>query len=67
MEWPYTSDGLTRYERVVVLMGEGPKAEFTGVTATDVQSPTPRFAGSDQFLVTLGRAIVRSQLTTASR
>ena len=66
-EWPYTADGLTRYERVVVLMGEGPKAEFTGVTATDVQSPTPRFAGSDQFLVTLGRAIVRSQLTTASR
>ena len=66
-EWPYMSDGLTRYERVVVLMGEGPKAEFTGVTATDVQSPTPRFAGSDQFLVTLGRAIVRSQLTTASR
>jgi hypothetical protein len=50
-----------------VLMGEGPKADFTGVTATDVQSPTPRFAGSDQFLVTLGRAIVRSQLTTASR
>jgi exosortase len=65
-EWPYTIDGVTRYERVVVLLGEGPKAEFTGATAEDVQTQEPRFVATDQFLVTLGRAIVRSQLGTAA-
>ena len=66
-EWPYTVDGLTRYERVVVLMSEGPNSEFTGVTADDVQTQEPRFAESDRFLVTLGREIVRSQLTAATQ
>jgi hypothetical protein len=65
-EWPYTVDGLTRYERVVVLMSEGPNSEFTGITANDVQTQEPRFAESDRFLVTLGREIVRSQLTAAT-
>jgi len=65
-EWPYTKNGATRYERVVVLLGEGPKSRFTGVTATDVASPVERFQDSDRFLVTLSRAIVRSQLATAS-
>jgi exosortase/archaeosortase family protein len=67
-EWPYTSDGTTRYERVVILLGEGPKTEFSGVTANDVDTPVERFVDTDRFLVTLGRAIVRSQLNeTASR
>jgi exosortase len=66
-EWPYTSEGQTRYERVVILLGEGPKSEFTGVTADDVETQVSRFAESDRFLVTLARQIVRSQLTVASR
>lgn len=66
-EWPYTENGKTRYERVVILMGEGPKTQFSGVEAEDITSQVPRFAESDRFLVTLGREIVRSQLATASR
>ena len=64
-EWPYTAEGLTRYERVVLLLGEGPTAEFAGVTADDVESPTPRFAESDRFLVTVARSLVRTQLTAS--
>lgn len=66
-EWPYTDGGKTRYERVMILMGEGPDAQFTGVTAKDVATQDTRFAESDRFLVTLGRTIVQSQLTTATR
>jgi exosortase/archaeosortase family protein len=66
-EWPYTEGGLTRYERVVILMGEGPKTTFSGITADDVTSQVPRFAESDRFLVSLAREMVRSQLGTASR
>jgi exosortase len=66
-EWPYQSDGRTRFERVVILLGEGPKSEFGGVTADDVETQVARFKDTDRFLTTLGRAIVRSQLATASR
>jgi exosortase/archaeosortase family protein len=66
-EWPYTVDGKTRYERVVILLSQGPKSQFTGITADDVQTQVPRFVESDRFLVTLGREIVRTQLATASR
>lgn len=65
-EWPYTVAGKTRYERVVILLGEGPKTQFTGVTGSDIGTQVPRFADTDRFLVTLGRAMVRSQLGTAS-
>jgi exosortase/archaeosortase family protein len=61
-EWPYTENGQTRYERVVILMGEGPKTEFKGLGADDITSPVARFADSDRFLVSLARTIVRSQL-----
>ena len=64
-EWPYSDGVRTRYERVVILMSEGPKAAFTGLAANDVVSQVPRFAESDRFLVTLGRTIVRTQLQTA--
>jgi exosortase/archaeosortase family protein len=66
-EWPYSSAGRTRYERVVILLGEGPKSEFKGVTADDVETQVARFTDTDRFLATIGRAIVRSQLGTASR
>lgn len=66
-EWPY-SDGLkTRYERVVLLLGEGPKAQFTGITAGDVGTQDPRFVDTDRFLMTMARTIVRGQLETASK
>jgi exosortase/archaeosortase family protein len=66
-EWPYTENGQTRYERVVILLGEGPKTQFSGLQAEDITSQVPRFAESDRFLVSLGRTIVRTQLEVASR
>jgi exosortase len=66
-EWPYLEKGRTRYERVTVLLREGPTTEFSGVDAPDVTSQAPRFTESNRFLVTLGREIVRTQLQTAKR
>jgi exosortase len=66
-EWPYTDGVKTRYERVVFLLGEGPKSQYSGVIATDVATQDARFAQTDAFLVTLARNVVRTQLATASR
>lgn len=65
-EWPYaTDDGITRYQRIVVFMADGPKAEFEGLAEIPIETQDPRFAETDRFLATLGRAIVESQLATA--
>src|SRR4029079_18431505 len=40
--WPYSVAGSTRYERVVILMSEGPKTQFGGATADDVNAQAPR-------------------------
>jgi exosortase len=64
-EWPYSEDGVTRYERIVIFMSEGPNSEFSGITAEPIDTQAPEFAQSDRFLVTLARDIVRSQLSTA--
>ena len=65
-EWPYTEKGKTRYERIVVFMANGPRSQFAGVTDTDLGTQVARFDKTDQFLATLGRSIVRSQLKTAT-
>ncbi len=65
-EWPYAEDGVTRYERIVIFMSEGPNSEFSGITAEPIDTQAPEFAQSDRFLVTLAREIVRSQLSLAS-
>jgi exosortase len=65
-EWPYTENGVTRYERIVIFMSEGPNSVFRGVTAEPIDTQAPEFAQTDRFLVTLGREIVRSQLATAA-
>jgi exosortase len=66
-EWPYTDGVQTRYERVVFLLGEGPKSQYSGVIANDVVTQDARFAQTDAFLVTLARNVVHAQLATASR
>jgi exosortase len=66
-EWPYTDGTKIRYERVVFLLGEGPKSEYSGLIATDVSTQDARFAQTDAFLVTMARNVVRTQLETASR
>jgi exosortase len=66
-EWPYTDGAKTRYERVVFLIGEGPKSEYTGLIAKDVATQDARFALTDAFLITLARNVVRTQIDTASR
>ncbi|MGH2445278.1 MAG: exosortase/archaeosortase family protein [Candidatus Limnocylindria bacterium] len=66
-EWPYTSeDGDTRYQRIVVFMADGPKATFEGLDELRIETQDARFARTDQFLATLGRSIVSSQLAIAT-
>ena len=62
-EWPYDDDGVTRYQRIVVLMSEGPSTEFRGLGEASINTQAPAFATTDQFLVSVGRQIVRSQLS----
>jgi exosortase len=66
-EWPYSDGVKTRYERVVFLIGEGPKSHYRGIIANDVVTQDARFAQTDAFLVTLARNVVDRQLQTASR
>ena len=62
-EWPYDDDGVTRYQRIVVLMSEGPSTEFRGLGQASINTQAPAFATTDQFLVSVGRQTVRSQLS----
>jgi exosortase/archaeosortase family protein len=66
-EWPYNDGVKTRYERVVFVLGEGPKSQYRGVTAGDVATQDPRFVETDAFLVSVARNVVRAHLETASR
>jgi exosortase/archaeosortase family protein len=66
-EWPYSDGFRTRYERVVILMMEGPNTTFTGVQAADLPATASRFGTSDRFLVTFARDLVKTQLKTAVR
>ena len=65
-EWPYTEDGRTRYERITVFMANGPRAEYKGVEPLSLGTQEARFEDTDRFLVGIGRAIVQSQLQTAT-
>jgi exosortase len=66
-EWPYADeDGETRYQRIVVFMADGPKAEYDGLADLEIATQDERFATTDRFLATLGRSIVISQLATAT-
>jgi exosortase len=65
-EWPYTANGKTRYERIVVFMANGPTGRFSGALSDGIGTQVARFADTDRFLATLGRSLVRSQLGTAA-
>lgn len=65
-EWPYTGDdGSTRYQRIVVFMSDGPASTFEGLADIEIATQDDRFAETDQFLGTLGAAIVSSQIEQA--
>jgi len=61
-EWPYTEGTKTRYERIVIFMAGGPSAQFRGLTDVSIPTQSAAFVQTDEFLATLGRTIVRSQL-----
>jgi exosortase len=61
-EWPYSHQGKTWYERVVVFMSDGPHATFQGGTNSGVVSQQARFETTDQFLLTLAQRMVGSHL-----
>jgi exosortase/archaeosortase family protein len=61
-EWPYRSTDGVWYERIVVLMPDGPRASYTGVPASNSQLPIGRFAATDAFLTAFGRELLNSQI-----
>jgi hypothetical protein len=64
-EWPYrTAAGDARFERVVVIIENGPLATFTG--GVDAPPPTSvRFEDTGRFLLALGRDLVARQVGEA--
>jgi exosortase/archaeosortase family protein len=65
-EWPYTDGVQTRYERVVFLIGEGPRSRYSGIIDRDITSQDARFTQTNAFLVTLARNVVHAHLARAS-
>ena len=63
-EWPYTDGTGTYFERVVIFVTGGPDATYSGA-APGPTVGAPRFQSTDDFLVSMGRAIVTDQLTKA--
>ncbi len=63
-EWPYTDGTGTYYERVVIFVTGGPDATYAGAAAGPTVA-APRFQSTDDFLVSMGRAIVADQLRRA--
>lgn len=60
-EWPYRSEGTTRFARVVMLLPQGPAATIRNATA-DWTSTAPRFEAAEGLLVDLARQVVATQL-----
>jgi exosortase/archaeosortase family protein len=58
-EWPYRSGDGTRFERVVLLVPDGPNATYEGLSA-DVEPLTSDFdfADTERFLVTVATAML---------
>lgn len=61
-EWPYEEGGRTRYQRLVLFISDGPRADYKGVIARS--EPGDRFATTEAFLAALGRSLVAQQLAS---
>ena len=61
-EWPFSEGGVTRYERVVIFMADGPSATFAGASDAAPAAHDARFDASDDFLANFGAKIVAQQL-----
>jgi exosortase len=62
-EWPYLQGSRTSYQRLVVFLAGGPSATYSGADNSLPIASSGRFAGTDQFLATLARMIVRTHVT----
>ena len=65
-EWPYlTATGDVRYERIVVILENGPDASLAGATSSS--SPeSGRFEDTNRFLFDLGRELAGRQLASVA-
>ena len=63
-EWPYTDGTGTYFERVVLFVTGGPDATYSGA-APGPTVDASRFQSTDDFLVSMGRALVANQLQKA--
>ncbi|MDQ2934850.1 MAG: exosortase/archaeosortase family protein [Chloroflexota bacterium] len=59
-EWPYQAAGEVRYERIVVIVENGPQAEYRGVAAA--AGAGDRFGLTEHFLAAMGRDLASNQL-----
>jgi exosortase len=66
-EWPYRDGEKTRYQRVVMLVANGPGATFEGGALDVAPSRAERFTETDRFLAALARAMVSAHTQAAAR
>jgi len=59
-EWPYQAAGQVRYERIVVIIENGPQADYRGIDTPTASSG--RFAATQAFLAAIGRDLASEQL-----
>ena len=65
-EWPFQDQGQTRFERIVIFIGSGPRGTYVGGAGDVPAARDARFSGTDRFLVAMARALVASQLAQAA-
>jgi exosortase len=61
-EWPYRDGSRTGYERMVLFVAGGPLATFSGAANAAPPAQAARFDSTDDFLATMGRFLVASQV-----
>lgn len=64
-EWPVTVGQKLLYQRVVLFVANGPRAEYLGADESPIASERGRFATTNGFLASLARRLVADHIRTA--
>jgi exosortase/archaeosortase family protein len=66
-EWPYRArDESTRYERIVLLLRDGPTAALRGESAEEIAGTSESLVQTERFLATFARQVIADHLQTSA-
>jgi hypothetical protein len=61
-EWPVRADGKLLYQRVVLFVANGPRAQYAGAAADAPPAQVERFTSTNRFLSALARVLVADHI-----